>query len=239
MNFSIKKTEIIEFDDFIDREIYDLKEYLYFKLSKLHHLDSIKNAFINKLIVNDLAEDIGLIVPKSYIFSNKESLKNLLENSENDFITKSITGDPVVDFKSHLILNYTSKVQLNDIKTDFFSPSLLQNCIDKRYELRIFYFMGNCYTMAIFSQKDKQTEIDFRVYNDAKPNRRVNFNLPQEIKEKIHILMIKLGFDTGSIDMIVTIENKYVFLEVNPVGQFGMTSFPCNYNLEKKIAEYL
>ena len=30
-----------------------------------------------------------------------------------------------------------------------------------------------------------------------------------------------------------------VFLEVNPVGQFGMVSLPCNYQLEKRIAQYL
>jgi D-alanine-D-alanine ligase-like ATP-grasp enzyme len=51
--------------------------------------------------------------------------------------------------------------------------------------------------------------------------------------------MNKLDLNCGSIDMIVTPKNEYVFLEVNPVGQFGMVSYPCNYNLEKKIAEYL
>jgi hypothetical protein len=30
-----------------------------------------------------------------------------------------------------------------------------------------------------------------------------------------------------------------VFLEVNPTGQYGMVSDPCNYYLDKKIAEYL
>jgi hypothetical protein len=39
--------------------------------------------------------------------------------------------------------------------------------------------------------------------------------------------------------MIVTPEKKYVFLEVNPIGQFNQVSIPCNYFLEKKIADYL
>jgi hypothetical protein len=37
----------------------------------------------------------------------------------------------------------------------------------------------------------------------------------------------------------MTKKGEYVFLEVNPIGQFGMVSAPCNYNLEKKIAQYL
>ena len=48
-----------------------------------------------------------------------------------------------------------------------------------------------------------------------------------------------LNLDCGSIDMILTPKNEYVFLEVNPIGQFGMTSYPCNFQLEKRIAEIL
>ena len=51
--------------------------------------------------------------------------------------------------------------------------------------------------------------------------------------------MKKLKLETGSLDFIKTTDDRLVFLEVNPVGQFGMVSSPCNYYLEKKIAEYL
>ena len=39
--------------------------------------------------------------------------------------------------------------------------------------------------------------------------------------------------------MILNKNNEYVFLEINPVGQYGMVSEPCNYFLDKKIAHYL
>ena len=52
-------------------------------------------------------------------------------------------------------------------------------------------------------------------------------------------LMKDLELNTGSIDFIKTKQGRFVFLEVNPVGQYGMTSYPCNYHLDKKIAEYL
>jgi hypothetical protein len=39
--------------------------------------------------------------------------------------------------------------------------------------------------------------------------------------------------------MIVTPEGEYVFLEVNPTGQFGWVSDNCNYYLEEKIANHL
>ena len=234
-------TDIAEFDYFLNREMKDLISYLYYKLEKIYHLDSIRNSAVNKLIVNEIARELQLRTPEEYIFNKRTHLLDLLNNSkeEETFITKSISGDPARNFDSFMIYNYTSKVNINKINTDYFFPSLVQNEIKKKYELRIFYLKGICYSMAIFSQKDTQTSIDFRNYNNAKPNRRVPFKLPIIIEEKIDILMKKLNYDTGSIDMIITLENDYVFLEVNPVGQFGMTSFPCNYNIEKKIAEYL
>ena len=45
--------------------------------------------------------------------------------------------------------------------------------------------------------------------------------------------------ETGSLDLIYSKTGQYYFLEVNPGGQFSMVSIPCNYNLEKKVAEYL
>ncbi|WP_293933429.1 hypothetical protein [Sphingobacterium sp. UBA6645] len=45
-----------------------------------------------------------------------------------------------------------------------------------------------------------------------------------------------LGFNTGSIDLILTPDGDYVFLEINPEGQFGMVPHPCNYFLEREMA---
>jgi hypothetical protein len=51
--------------------------------------------------------------------------------------------------------------------------------------------------------------------------------------------MYHLRLETGSIDLIHTPDGRDVFLEVNPVGQFGMVSIPCNYGLERKVADLL
>src|SRR5688500_5360277 len=90
--------------------------------------------------------------------------------------------------------------------------------------------------MAIFSQSDEQTKTDFRKYNEKKPNRYVPFKLPDEIDQKIKLLFKKIDLNTGSVDLIVDKDDNYFFLEINPVGQFGMVSDPCNYFLEKNVA---
>jgi glutathione synthase/RimK-type ligase-like ATP-grasp enzyme len=93
--------------------------------------------------------------------------------------------------------------------------------------------------MAIFSQKNKKTKIDFRNYDDELPNRNVPYQLPKSVEGKLIQMLDFLDYTTGSIDLIKTKSGDYVFLEINPVGQFGMVSYPCNYYLEEKIAIHL
>ena len=93
--------------------------------------------------------------------------------------------------------------------------------------------------MAIFSQNDAQTQIDFRNYNLNKPNRYVPYKLPKLIETKLLKLMNVHKLNNGSIDLILNSKGEYVYLEVNPVGQFSFLSNSCNYHIEKLIATKL
>jgi glutathione synthase/RimK-type ligase-like ATP-grasp enzyme len=44
--------------------------------------------------------------------------------------------------------------------------------------------------------------------------------LPPEITAKLRELMNRLGLVSGAIDLRLTPEGRYVFLEINPAGQF-------------------
>ena len=93
--------------------------------------------------------------------------------------------------------------------------------------------------MAIFSQGNQKTAIDFRNYDEVKRNRSVAFELPEDIKKKILHFMHEVELDTGSIDFILTPKKEYIFLEINPAGNIEMVSEPCNYYIEKRIAEQI
>ena len=158
---------------------------------------------------------------------------------------KSIVSKPqselgLFSFENANYSNYTTIINkeyllsAEKIPTTFFQEQLI-----KSYEVRVFYFYGKCYSMAIFSQLDSQTSVDFRHYNNKNPNRNVPYELKKELQDKIKKLMETLGLDTGSLDFVKTIDGRLVFLEVNPVGQFGMVSFPCNYYIEQIIADHL
>ncbi|MDN5211026.1 grasp-with-spasm system ATP-grasp peptide maturase [Fulvivirgaceae bacterium BMA12] len=194
----------------------------------------------DKIKVLICARQLGISIPPTLVTTQKSELSQF-HKEQGTLITKGIHNVTIFSHQDTRYMMYTQEINKTDIEKlpDLFYPSLFQKQIKKELELRIFYLEPEFYAMAIFSQANDQTAVDFRHYDYSKPNRKVPFRLPDKLKKKLKKLMEKLSLNTGSIDMILTTEGKFVFLEVNPIGQFGMTSFPCNYNLEKKIAEYL
>ena len=181
----------------------------------------------------------GILTPSTYILNSKEGLIEHL--NEKPMITKGIREGIRFNKKSYGLYSFTSEVKsedLNQIPNTFF-PSLIQEKLDKEYEIRSTFFNNQFYSMAILSQNDEQTKVDFRNYNHKKPNRLIPYEIPKDIKEKLSSLFKSLDLNFGSFDLVKTRTNQYVFLEVNPVGQFGMVTDPMNYKLEKEIAKFL
>lgn len=218
-----------------------LERFLYYYLSKGIAINHPDNYNYNKLIALREAQKVGLLVPPTMLAVQAEELRQFVAK-EGGCISKSIQD--MMGIKTDDNYAFTGKTVRVD--KDSICPkghwySLFQKEIKKKYELRIFYFMGKMYTMAIFSQMDKESELDFRQVdvNGKHPNRMVPFKLPAEKAGKIRRLMKNLKLESGSIDIIVDKNNDYYFLEVNPVGQFNFVSEICNYHIEKHIANYL
>jgi len=182
----------------------------------------------------------GIATPATLVTTEREALRRFCAE-HGAVITKPIgeveafiTGEV-----SHFL--YTTPLGPAEIEAlpERFAPSLFQERIEKAYELRVFYLDGEFHAMAIFSQNDPQTRADFRQYNRERPNRNVPYRLRPELAERLLRLMAGLELETGSLDLLVTPDGREVFLEINPVGQLGMVSHPCNYQLERKIAQLL
>ncbi|WP_308004119.1 grasp-with-spasm system ATP-grasp peptide maturase [uncultured Chryseobacterium sp.] len=217
--------------------------YISYLLSDKKGIGRYKQAMnLNKLIVLQIAKKNGLNIPNTFVLDNKDDLLNLLcENKDKKFITKMKTESSMFQFDDTSSIIYTNVLNEKFIESlpQRFAPSLIQEKIEKLMEIRTFFLHGKTWSMAIFSQNDDQTKDDYRRYNNKKPNRNTLFKLPKNLEDKLCLVMNDLNLDTGSIDWILTKDNQYYFLEVNPTGQFSNMSMTCNYPLEKIIAQKL
>lgn len=241
-NLSIEANDLSVFH--VNQEALKMTEYIHFILRRncKKIIGGFNHNVVNKLIVLEFAKEIGFNIPIYSILSTKRDLCKFYTDAKcegQNIITKPMAEGVYAFSENFGYYSYVERVKENDFKSipDKFFPSFFQVEIKKKYEIRVFYLSGRCYSMVILSQDSVYTETDFRkpILNNSL-NRKLPYVLPKSIEDKITLLMDKLLLNTGSIDLIVDSENEYYFLEVNPVGQVLMTSVPCNYYLDKLVA---
>lgn len=192
----------------------------------------------NKILNLKYAAEAGLKIPNTIVTNNKRDLLKFVEKNKS-YITKSLNRIPYLEFGKKVYYGSgTNELDISLISSDF-ALSLIQEYVEKEVEIRIFFIDDNFYSMAIFSQSDELTRLDFRNYNNEKPNRNIPFLLPKKILHKLKLFLEKIDCNTGSIDLILTPDGEYVFLEINPMGQYDWLSENCNFYIDKKIAEIL
>jgi ATP-GRASP peptide maturase of grasp-with-spasm system len=196
----------------------------------------------NKLLVLHKAREIGLKVPPFRVLG-RLGPDHLAEPSR--FVTKALSdGLYLWDFDGAQrgYFSYTEELAtaLEDADPgESFPLSLVQEKIAKKFETRSFYLDGRIFSAAIYSQADPQTSVDYRKYNYRRPNRNVPITLPSDVEDKLRRLFEALELNTGSADMIVDEAGEFVFLEINPTGQYSYVSNICNYNIDQLIGEWL
>lgn len=219
-------------------EVERLQEFIHSIIEKGNTIGSFKNRSLNKLVVLEIAQSLGLDIPRTFIETKKEEVINLI--NENEIVTKNISevAHVLVGSEQFNSLTYAVNQVLIDNSSESFLYSLFQSNIKKDFEIRSFFIRGKFFSTAMLTQMNDRTTIDFRNYDDEKPTRIVPYQLPNEIEDKLQKVFEKLDLNTGSVDMIYG-QGKYFFLEINPVGQFGMIGEPCNYYLENEIVNDL
>ncbi len=231
----IYKTHFDEYHSILDA----FRKSLNFSNSINQYKDNDTNKIENLIT----AHKNGLKIPKTLISNDATQINTFIRQNEM-VITKPVSNEmtfkndeyKVILFRKITIIDKEFEEENNN---KFSIPVLFQQYIHKKYELRIFYLQGVFYTMAIFSQQNEKTKLDFRNYDNEKPNRNVPFRLPESIGKKLDTFMKSINMNCGSIDMIYTPEGEYVFPEVNPVGQYQWLERNCNYPISYHIAKQL
>jgi ATP-GRASP peptide maturase of grasp-with-spasm system len=203
-------------------------------------LGSPEEAALGKIHALQAAAEAGLDLPATLVTNRRADLERF-RAEHGRVIAKSVgeAGTLKVDGRYYAMYTAepTDRVMAELPETLF--PSLLQEMVEKAFEIRTFYLDGRVWSMAIFSQGGTQSAVDLRQNDGKKPLRRVPYRLPEPVEAAVGRLMVSLGLSSGSLDLVRTPDGRHVFLEVNPAGQFGMMSIPCNYYLPRRVAEYL
>lgn len=237
--FDLNSIDKIMLNDFFKNEFKYINEAVNLYFEDHNCLNKYRDNNTNKIYNLFVAQSCKLKIPDTLV-TNKKKCLEAFANKHSKIITKAIDStNYLFDINNQTGLSTLIDNEVLNKLSNVFYPSLFQEYIEKKIELRSFFIGNKFFSIAIFSQNDTSTSVDFRNYNYSRPNRVVPYQLPKAVESKLKRTMKKLDLKTGCIDLILNRNNEYVFLEVNPVGMLGHLSWPLNINVEKEIALYL
>ena len=198
----------------------------------------------NKLFQMSTASKIGLKVSDTIITNNPEELLFFCRKHNGEIAVKMISGHVFsVAGSNKTFYIYTQKIKEKELikRTENIklTPILAQEYINKKIELRVTIVNKKVFACAIYSQNSERTRNDWRRY-DFENVKHEKYNIPKEIEEKLLILMDIWKISFGAIDLILTQDDEYVFLEINPHGQWGwiedLTDMPISLEIAKTLS---
>lgn len=115
------------------------------------------------------------------------------------------------------------------------APSVFEPYVAKAAELRCVVIGRKIFAAKINSQANEKTRQDWR----AGDCQYEVFSLPARVEAAIHRLMDSFEINFASLDMIVTPDGDFVFLELNPNGQWLWLELDLGLPLVASLADLL
>lgn len=193
----------------------------------------------NKIYQLRLAKEIGFTIPQSLITSIPSQAKTFSKN--RPIIIKPIKTGIIGDENESEKIIFTSALpqcnnQLLD-RSDAF-PVYLQEKIVKKADIRVTVVGDKVFPTLIDSQSFEEASVDWR--KGSNPNLEFKqHELPKNIIEMCLELNKYLKISFSAIDLVLDKNGKYVFLEINPNGQWGWIEKRTGYKISDEIVKQL
>ena len=194
----------------------------------------------NKLLQLRIARLAGLTIPRTLVTNDPQSARRFFAEVDRQMVAKllrpvSMSMGPASSF---VFTNQVTSSDLLQASLLRHSPMVFQELIPKARELRVVFVAGRLFTGAINSSASARGQVDWRrasVHEITWEPTEIPAGLARALKR----LMSKLGLAYGAIDLIQNPDGDFVFLEVNPSGEWGMLERDLSYPIAESIADAL
>jgi len=168
------------------------------------------------------ARAVGLRIPETLISNEPARIRAFFDRHHGRIIYKPMTAASWrSETETHV--SYTAPVTAEVLAEDAAlsnAPAIYQTEISKAFELRVTLIGRTLFAARLESQQSDFYKTDWRANMLTQNLRTAPFTLPPAIAERCLALADALGVVFGCLDLIVTPDDEYVFLEINEMGQF-------------------
>jgi hypothetical protein len=177
----------------------------------------------NKLHQLAIAGQLGFTVPRTLVTNSPKRFIEFYEECDSQVVSKHAAVLPAArDGEDCMRFTYpVHRRNAAGYQSIRYAPVIFQEEIPKKLELRVTVVAAKVFSAAIQSQDSRFLRHDWRHYHDFGESKYYSeHTLPEKIEGICVRLVEALGLCFGAMDLIVTPADEYVFLEINPNGQW-------------------
>jgi glutathione synthase/RimK-type ligase-like ATP-grasp enzyme len=180
-----------------------------------------------------VAQQVGLTILRTLITNDPDQALRFVDaNGYRDVVYKAFSAT-VVEWRETRLLRPEELKLLERVRH---APVIFQKYVPARYDLRITIVGERIFAAAIYSQETAYP-VDSRI--DIANAAITATQLPDELEAKLRALMARLGLAYGAIDMRLRPDGTYVFLEINPAGQWMYIEAATGQPIAQAVAQQL
>ena len=193
----------------------------------------------SKILQLRVAGNVGLVYPETLISNNPVQIRAFCDRQGGRLVAKPLRLG-FFDYGEVQTATYTTAVGAADLATDdslVVAPVIYQRHLEKRCDVRVTIVGNSLYAAAIHSQDVDSAKVDWR-RSDVDLAHEVHV-LPDQVVRACRRLMKALNLHFGAVDLVLTPDDQYYFLEINPNGQWLWLEDKLGFPISDKIVEWL
>lgn len=188
------------------------------------------------------ASELGLEVPRTLITNEPGTAMTFVKELHGRAVIKPLRYGLLRETAGYEDIVFTNPVREDDVEegmeTVALCPCFLQEYVEKDVEIRVTTVGEEVFAAEIRSQNTPGAEHDWRRV-PASEVEHLPHDLPFHIADRCIRLERRFGLNFGAIDLIRTPDGRYVFLEINPNGQWlwveTLTGLPISDSLTRLL----
>jgi glutathione synthase/RimK-type ligase-like ATP-grasp enzyme len=178
-----------------------------------------------------LAQKMGLGIPITLMTNDPEEARDFWRQHEGNVIYKQFRATAEVWSETRR-LREEEMALVENVRV---TPVIFQRYVDAIADIRV-TVIGDGLFAAAADMRNAEYPLDFR-YNLNLPWKR--HELPKTVEDNLLQLTRRFGLEYGAIDLRLTPEGEYIFLEINPAGQFLWIEHATGQKIAQALAAHL
>jgi hypothetical protein len=162
----------------------------------------------------ELARTLRIPIPETLITNDPDEARTFVSRFGPERVICKAFSATETHWRETRLVKEQELAQIDAVR---YAPVIFQEYVPAVYDLRVTVIGREVFAAAIHSQETAYT-VDCRM--DIGRARMEAVDLPEAVRGQLFALMDSLGLVYGAIDLRLKPDGTYVFLEVNPAGQF-------------------